>query len=346
MSIPVIEPKVLSLLTTMYCTAQCRNCCFQCSPKNRDSMSLNDMLFYIDKIKDNFHSIKTVVFSGGECTSLKEDLLNAISYSKKKGLTTRIVTNAFWATSYEKSYEFLNRLRQHGLDEINYSTGDDHQEWVPYDNIINACLAARDIGFNVLINVESHPKSSFNSFVFERDNRISKYIGKDLLDPNCIKIMQGVWMPIDEEAKQKREHIDVIPQYKPCDSLFQTLSIVPNGDIYCCCGLTCLKNSFLKIGNAHFFSKKDIISNQFDDLLKVWIHIEGPYKVLEFLYRNDPQKLSNIDYSMHVCEVCHTIFNDIQNIKDIKENILQVLPNIILKYNLSLKKKHYEKENL
>ena len=327
----------------MYCTAQCRNCCFQCNPKNRDRMSLNDMLSYIDKISENFPSIKVVVFSGGECTSLKDDLLKAILHSKKKGLKTRVVTNAFWATSYEKSYEFLNKLKQYGLDEINYSTGDDHQEWVPYENIINACLAARKIGFNVLVNIESHPNSSFNSSVFEKDERISKYLGKDVLDSNSIKVMQGIWMPVDEDAKQKRVHIKAVPQYKPCESLFQTLAVIPNGDIYCCCGLTCLKNPFLKIGNVYRSSKQDLILNQFDDLLKIWMHTEGPYKVLEFLYRNDSLKLSQIDYSMHICEVCHIIFSNINHLSNIRESISQILPNIILKYNLSLKK--HEKEN-
>lgn len=287
MIVPNFEPSVLSLLTTMYCTAKCRNCCFQCSPHRKEKMTLCEMKSYIDIVGKEFPTVKIVVFSGGECTSLKDDLLNSIQYAHENGFKTRIVTNAFWASSYDKAYNQLFLFKQYGLDEINYSTGDDHQEWVPYENIVNACLAARSLGFNVLVNVESHPDSSFNSSVFKNDIRISRYLGEDIFDSNSIKIMQGIWMPVDEQEKHNRIHVKVKPQYKACESLFETLAIIPNGDIYCCCGLTCLENPFLKVGNIHSSSRQEIMSNQFDDILKIWMHTEGPYKILEFLYKDN-----------------------------------------------------------
>lgn len=334
-----IKPTTLSLLTTMHCTAQCKNCCFQCSPRKRERMDLNHIYQYIDKILSYYPSIKTIVFSGGECTSIKSDLLKGIIYANKKGLTTRIVTNAYWATSYEKAYSFLVKLKEHGLNEINYSTGDDHQEWIPYENIINACLASRNLGFNTVVNVEAHLNSSFNRTIFIKDKRISKYIGNNMSDSNCIKIMQGVWMPVTDEAKEERKHQkkEVPPHYNTCNSIFHTIAITPNGDIYCCCGLTCLQNQTLKVGNIQYSTKASIESNQFEDLLKIWIHTEGPIKILEFLYRNTPIKKNEIDYSMHICEVCMMLFNSPHFIADIKKHINQILPNIMLKYNLSIK---------
>lgn len=78
MIVPNFEPSVLSLLTTMYCTAKCRNCCFQCSPHRKEKMTLCEMKSYIDIVGKEFPTVKIVVFSGGECTSLKDDLLNSI----------------------------------------------------------------------------------------------------------------------------------------------------------------------------------------------------------------------------------------------------------------------------
>ena len=198
--LPVIYPEVLSLLTTMYCTAKCRNCCFQCSPQRRDRMSLNDIKFYIDYVTREFPSIKLVVFSGGECVSLKKDLLNSICYAQTVGLKTRIVTNAFWASDYKKAYKMLSSLKDAGLDEINYSTGDDHQEWVSYENIVNACLAAKNLGFNVLVNVETHHDSIFSRTTFENDERVSKYLGNNIFDANCIKVIVELSSDMDMSA--------------------------------------------------------------------------------------------------------------------------------------------------
>ena len=40
-------------------------------------------------------------------------------------MLTRVVTNAFWATNHSRALEKLQALKAAGLDEINYSTGDE-----------------------------------------------------------------------------------------------------------------------------------------------------------------------------------------------------------------------------
>ena len=63
------SPNTLSLLTTYYCTAACKNCCFECNQERRGRMSFKQMKTYISECIKAFPTIRLVVFSGGECFS-------------------------------------------------------------------------------------------------------------------------------------------------------------------------------------------------------------------------------------------------------------------------------------
>lgn len=64
----IINPQILTLITTYKCTAACENCCFNCSPQYSRLMSISEIKEYISTCKATFPSIKVVVFTGGECT--------------------------------------------------------------------------------------------------------------------------------------------------------------------------------------------------------------------------------------------------------------------------------------
>jgi len=90
-------------------------------------MSLSEMKNYLDSSLEYYSSsLKMLVLTGGEPFLLGGSLDDIIEYATKKGLKTRVVTNAFWATSFEKSYDRLTKLWNRGLTEINFSTGDEH----------------------------------------------------------------------------------------------------------------------------------------------------------------------------------------------------------------------------
>lgn len=161
--VPNIKPKSLAFVTTNKCTAACRNCCFNCSPKNNKRLKLKNILAIIGQVVEDFPSVESCIFTGGECTLLKEDLAKAIEYASKRKLSCRIVSNGFWARTEEQAYSYLADLREKGLCELNLSTGDEHQKWVPFKNIINACKAALKTGLLVAINVESTTDSRFTS---------------------------------------------------------------------------------------------------------------------------------------------------------------------------------------
>lgn len=203
-TLPILLPKVVTLLTTFKCTAQCNNCCFQCSPKSQKKMGLDEMKTWLGKCLDTYPTIKMVVFSGGECTLLGKSLFDIIDFVSSHEVSTRIVTNAWWAKSYDVAYDFVARLKERGLTEINFSTGDEHQQWVPFENVRNAALAAYKQGVICAINIETHDQSVFD---------FNKYLLKDKLFASCcsnnmlndgksIYIEHGVWAPMNEKVKK------------------------------------------------------------------------------------------------------------------------------------------------
>ncbi len=63
---------------------------------------------------------------------LGKDVDKIISYAKSKGLKASIVSNAYWAINYDKAYRTLKRLKGKGLTSANFSTGADHNHYVPW----------------------------------------------------------------------------------------------------------------------------------------------------------------------------------------------------------------------
>ena len=91
-------PSALTILPTYQCTAACKNCCFGCTPNIKGRIPQDRLLSYIGEAK-KIPSLRLVVFSGGECFLLGEDLDEAIGLASGKDVITRCVTNGYWADS-------------------------------------------------------------------------------------------------------------------------------------------------------------------------------------------------------------------------------------------------------
>ena len=318
----IIEPKILSLITTEKCTAACHNCCFQCSPRLKQRMSLEDMKFLIDEVIKDFPMILACVFTGGECTTLGTDLHQIINYAAINNLKCRIVTNGHWAVSESRALLFLKQLKDAGLHELNLSTGDEHQKWIPYDRIVYACQAAVKLEMFVSVNIESTPESKFTSVSMKSDDRISREImlGK-------VVVKDSLWIDFD------KEHLDRTLEMNdgPCINLFNTISVSPDGHLQACCGLTCKNSIYLDLGSYRKHSLRQLYIEQFDDLMKLWLYTHGPKKIYSFLC--EKKGVANESYRYpHICSMCHHILENKENMDIIKANISSIIPSVMLKY--------------
>jgi MoaA/NifB/PqqE/SkfB family radical SAM enzyme len=132
--------RTLAVMPTYRCVANCASCGTLSNPKVETELSLQAIIECIREAKRlNFANI---VFTGGEPMLCWKKLLKAIKETKKLSMMTRLVTNAYWATTPNKALKKIQILKKAGLDEINFSTGDEHAKFIPLANIINAISAS------------------------------------------------------------------------------------------------------------------------------------------------------------------------------------------------------------
>lgn len=307
-----MHPHSLSLITTYQCTSQCPNCCFNCSPLKQRVMTINEIKSYIDMSTNYYTSIKTVIFTGGECSLLGIDTLtNAINYAQKKGLSTRIVTNANWASNKNKALFFISQLAIAGLDELNISTGDEHTSFVPITNVLYAIQAAITIKKikSIVIAVENQIGNKItNQYVIDRI--------KEFLTPKEIKLSQDkliiiadTWVrfsDIKSHCKFNDSNNTDNTNIKGCDNIFTSININPNGEMLSCCGLAAEYSPFLRLGQLNSNNNiKELYENQFNDFLKIWLYTEGPSGIISYLEKHHVLKDNK-----HECSFCLNLLSD------------------------------------
>jgi len=174
-----LRPTSITILTTFRCSAMCTECSLRCSPYDESPLLKSKQIkSYIGPILKDFSSIRIVVFTGGEPFLLGDELVKSIKYVKENGLLSRIVSNGYWAKSGEITRERLGELRAAGLHEINFSTGDEHSQFVPIDNIVNACIESAKLNMLALVNIESHLSSRVNSETIMSHHKLRDFLSK------------------------------------------------------------------------------------------------------------------------------------------------------------------------
>jgi hypothetical protein len=269
-------------------------------------------------------SIKLVVFTGGECFLLGRHLDRLIEKCTSQKLFTRCVTNGYWATSPGAARKRAEDLRAAGLREINFSTGVFHAKYVPVNRIIwgaHACAAA---GISVVINIESFENSGFDSEAIAKHPLIDEHRRKFKIQLN-----QSNWMPNGEEiegcaseGRTTKTGFDLAhdptklrfnsdENKTACVSSLAVLTVNPDQELITCCGLTLEHIPELHVSSIKERRLKDAIMDIQPDLLKMWIHCEGPERVLDFVKEKAPDLELPTD-SSHICHTCQYLYKSSQ----------------------------------
>ena len=264
----------------------------------------------------------------------QKDLPDIINFATKEcSLFVRIVTNGFWADSYNHSLDILKELTNAGLKEINFSTGDEHQIFVPIQNIKNGIFASVRVGLKPVVNIESNDGQRFTSKYFFQDKNLFA-----LLNDEKIELLNGIWIPFKSSNIKELQSDDIVITYnhKPCDNIFKTVCIDANHRMLACCGLAVKYVKYLDLGNLCKVSMKELYNNQFQDFIKIWLFVDGPYKILEFLSKYIRVDLEEFK-KLHDCQICAMILNNESCICILKQNYKKVFANIMFKYLTKIK---------
>lgn len=341
-----IKPDTITILTTYHCTAACKQCCFDCSPQLKKRLTKEQMINFIANANKAFAPI-TCVFTGGECFSLGQDLFDSIAYAHSLGLATRCVSNGFWARTKEKAQKTLVQCKKAGLDEINFSTGDNHQEWVPFQNIVNGSIIAAKLGIRVIISVEGFNNAKFKySDVIENPELVEYWKTNPI---NNIQVINAVWIPFREQSDVLQEasvvhSLDEMKKTNGCDNLLTFIGLNPQNELVSCCGLTMEYIPEMNLGKYSGETLLEKFNKQFDDFLKLWLWVDGPEKILYFAYMHNQNLRPVLEGITHPCQACLRLFRNKEVQKTLIENYGEIQENVLMKYGL--KKDAYNRKYL
>ena len=316
-------------MPTYTCTAACKNCGTLSSPRERTNLTLNVMLSAIQQARElNFANI---VFTGGEATLRWKDLLQAIEYAHSLGMPTRLVTNAHWAHSIEIAQKRLTDLIQHGLSEINYSTGDEHIRFVPLDKVIYATVSALTLKLPVHIMVEYKKNRTIRKADILEHPLLSNFLKfKD----DLLNITESPWMPlnpmtVEEYPPEDTVNLKTVTLREGCDNVLQTYTLQADGNIGACCGLGL--RLVKELNTSHIqkeFFLRQAIEEAENDFLKLWIHYKGPEKILAWAAEKNPTIVWENMYA-HRCQACHRIYKDPEVSNVVREHYAELLADVL-----------------
>ena len=170
-------PKTLAIMPTFRCVANCVSCGTLSNPNDKSELALSTMKKCIQEAKRN--NFANIVFTGGEATLCWKNLQKIIKETKKQGMMTRLVTNAHWAKTPKKALRIIQTLKKAGLDEINFSTGDEHAKFIPIQNIINAISASISNHLKPAIMIEDKNGRTITKNKILRKPEIKKLVSND-----------------------------------------------------------------------------------------------------------------------------------------------------------------------
>jgi hypothetical protein len=285
-----------------------------------------------------------VVFTGGEATLELDTVLDGISQASALGLGSRLVTNGWWAKDERSAREVLERLRVAGLGELNLSTGDQHVRFVPLSAVIRAAATALSLGFPVVCVMVEVTREAVIRAADVTDDPVFAAAIEEHPGAN-VQILESPWMPTrhDRRVDYPESYLlnkTNLARKSGCDSCLRTTTVQADGRIAACCGLGIRTVPELQIGHVDDTTLREADASASDDLLKRWIRVEGPEKILAWAASIDPE-IEWEDQYAHKCQSCLRLYQDERVRAVIAEHHQEKLADIILaEFLLS----HFESE--
>lgn len=337
MEFHAISPQALTILGTYRCTAECLHCCFESNPRINTRLDGHDIEASIRRAVETFPTLKIVVFSGGECFLLGDDLVAAVGLASELGLSSRCVTNGFWAKSMNAGRRRLQKLQNAGLRELNISTGPFHKEWVSEETVTNAACLGVELGLPTLVMLEVVGDDELvTDNLLLRNPRL-----KALVDEEKVEVIRSPWMPMDAmmtlpQAPERLLNRRNVHLRGGCKSIFSTMVVTPKGDIGHCCGLSREKIPEL---NSHWGEDDDLhdlMVHASNDFMKIWLFVDGPEKILAWAATKDPS-IDWEDRYAHHCQACLRLFGD-KKVKTVLRNHYQErVTDVLMRYSVLLR---------
>jgi hypothetical protein len=333
-----IQPDSLTILGTYKCTAACEHCCFGSNPTLVKRLALADILAFIDE-GARYPACRLVVFSGGECFLLGDDLIAAVAHATELGLATRCVTNGYWAKSVKHGRRRLQALRDVGLGELNISTGDYHQQWVAEETVANAALLGVELGMKqtlVVVETQATRRVSAASFLAANPALHQHAASPD----GHFRVLESPWMPMELSARIEQDTSRLVNRTNVhlrggCTSILRTAVLTPHRKYGYCCGLS--REQIPEL-NAPWTpgAVESIVDRGANDFIKIWLYVDGPERILAWAGSRNPAIDWENRYAHH-CHACLALFADPVVRETIVRHYRERVDDVMLRFLMRLR---------
>ncbi len=296
--------------TTNRCTARCLDCPVVHEGGPPSTLTGEQMRGVIDEVM-GWGTLRLVVFTGGEPFLLGDELRRTVAHAARYGVFTRIVTNAYWATSRARAEHLLKKYKDAGLTEINISCDDYHQQFVPLRNVKYASEAALDLAFPLLIAHRRVPGSRITT------DYLSEFLGVELREFRPAENHDGAGVflsnhhvPIRARVEGRKLDgcdVDETSWQGPCPVVMREIVISPNRQVEICCGIARSSIQELCIGSLAEESLLSILARGNRDLIVNWLALAGPASIAEFVRSKEPM-IDLPNAYVNRCHLCNELF--------------------------------------
>jgi hypothetical protein len=196
----------------------------------------------------------------------------------------------------------------------------------------------------VAINIEAFEGSGFP---------VEAVTGHPLLQPfladHRILVTRGAWIPNGAEAAGggcgpagpgHLAHAEAYLRFSqethktPCTCSLLVVSVTPSQQLVCCCGLNLEHIPALRLGSVRDRSLAQALEAVEPDLIKMWIHVEGPERVLEFVREKAPGFRLPLE-SAHICHTCQYLHDSPEALEVLRRHGAEVEGRILEKHLLA-----------
>ncbi|KDM90106.1 radical SAM protein [Photobacterium galatheae] len=295
----MITANNIAIHLTYTCPLECSHCCFQSGPKVKTRLSEEIILDTVNAIDPE--KIKMVAFTGGEPFLLYSTLLKAVEIASKKGVTTRVVTSAYFATSENNARKKLKELKDFGLDEISISWDDYHEEYVDFDVVRNAFLVSKSLGIRAAINIvqDANSKWDVSRVVLEMNGHCTE---EDVLCETNLNLTGRAKEKLSERNSRNNRLLG------PCPYVLSGPTLNAKGNLLACCGVI-EEQGPLVISNELIPSEiMSDIENSYSNLLHKWLYLRGPFALLEEIRKKFDVPIPLEEHIGGNCESCQILF--------------------------------------
>lgn len=277
-------------------------------------MTLTEAKTYINQARE-FLTLEWISLSGGEPFLLPDMLVELVSCGSNFEIRTECVTNCFWAYTEQIALKRLRRLSSAGLDVINISVDDFHQEFIPFKRVRNCFNAAKKTGLKIVIMCVISNSSKLRApEIVERLGDKNIHIHRSGIERPCLEGVtallvetgflpagRATTLPLNERVLNHRSIFE-----GGCPFVLRDIAVTPAGRVLACCSAGALTNS-LDIGNVKNQRLWEIIEDANRRQLIKKLALEGPRSLFK---RLDPNVQVEWDEYINKCHLCFETLSD------------------------------------